>query len=630
MATVEPKIGLALSGGGFRASLFHVGVLARMAELGLLRRVEVISTVSGGSIVGALLYLHLKRLLESTPDDELEDSHYVRLIDRLERDFSDGIQRNIRARIFFNLFKNFRMASSAYSRSDRIGDLFDQILYKPAWSGDRPKRWWGLVDEQIQLRELLIKPAGDEHPRFRPDEHNGPRRAKVPVLLINATSLNTGHNWRFEAVRMGEPAPKDPRTREIVDDVDKNSRLAQGYFEPDPGSKGHRAISTAQRDFPLGLAVAASACVPTLFHPLAISDLYPDLRVELVDGGVHDNQGVQALFDQRCTHLILSDASGQLGDLEQPATRVPGVAGRSIGIYGDRVRDEQLVHASHRAEPVALMHLRKGLRARVVEPLDDEGRPVENLPATEREGDFLATAFNVHGEVQRALARVRTDLDSFSDTEAWALELDGYLMSDLELRTKPGIAELIENSAGAEPQHWRFGEVESFVAAGKEARPDWFESSLTGARNRFGKPLVLSPALRWGLAALTLAAAVAALVSVVVWWGELVRAFSVEWPVWWSLVAAGGVLLFVLAYLKEKGPLPLRALGHVLVSLLVPILAAPFLWLFSLATLGGNRLFLWLGRVRVDNAGVRRVNEASVPNQTARSPAALGSRAPRR
>ena len=51
----DQKLGLALSGGGFRASLFHIGVLARMAELDLLRHVGVLSTVSGGSIIGALL-----------------------------------------------------------------------------------------------------------------------------------------------------------------------------------------------------------------------------------------------------------------------------------------------------------------------------------------------------------------------------------------------------------------------------------------------------------------------------------------------------------------------------------------------------------------------------------------------
>src|SRR5690606_22230482 len=59
------KLGLALAGGGFRASLFHVGVLRRLAELDLLRRVEVLSTVSGGSIVGALYVLHLKAAMQA-------------------------------------------------------------------------------------------------------------------------------------------------------------------------------------------------------------------------------------------------------------------------------------------------------------------------------------------------------------------------------------------------------------------------------------------------------------------------------------------------------------------------------------------------------------------------------------
>ena len=51
------KVGLALSGGGFRAPLFHIGVLARLVELNLLRQIEVISCVSGGSIIGAIITL---------------------------------------------------------------------------------------------------------------------------------------------------------------------------------------------------------------------------------------------------------------------------------------------------------------------------------------------------------------------------------------------------------------------------------------------------------------------------------------------------------------------------------------------------------------------------------------------
>ena len=47
------RIGLALSGGGVRAAAFHLGVLRRLAAEGLLERVSVISTVSGGSLVTA-------------------------------------------------------------------------------------------------------------------------------------------------------------------------------------------------------------------------------------------------------------------------------------------------------------------------------------------------------------------------------------------------------------------------------------------------------------------------------------------------------------------------------------------------------------------------------------------------
>src|SRR5512146_2317385 len=50
------KIGLTLSGGGFRATVFHLGVLARLAEENRLEDVGILSTVSGGSLCGALVY----------------------------------------------------------------------------------------------------------------------------------------------------------------------------------------------------------------------------------------------------------------------------------------------------------------------------------------------------------------------------------------------------------------------------------------------------------------------------------------------------------------------------------------------------------------------------------------------
>lgn len=52
---VEDVIGLCLSGGGYRAMIYHVGSLIRLNELGFLSRVKEIASVSGGSITAGML-----------------------------------------------------------------------------------------------------------------------------------------------------------------------------------------------------------------------------------------------------------------------------------------------------------------------------------------------------------------------------------------------------------------------------------------------------------------------------------------------------------------------------------------------------------------------------------------------
>jgi NTE family protein len=56
-------IGLCLSGGGYRAAVFHLGSLVRLNEAGLLPRLRTVSSVSGGSIVASLLGLHWRELI---------------------------------------------------------------------------------------------------------------------------------------------------------------------------------------------------------------------------------------------------------------------------------------------------------------------------------------------------------------------------------------------------------------------------------------------------------------------------------------------------------------------------------------------------------------------------------------
>jgi NTE family protein len=72
MSTDEPVDGVALclSGGGYRAMLFHVGVIWRLHEAGWLQRLDRVSSVSGGSITAGTLALAWPKLaaegLEST------------------------------------------------------------------------------------------------------------------------------------------------------------------------------------------------------------------------------------------------------------------------------------------------------------------------------------------------------------------------------------------------------------------------------------------------------------------------------------------------------------------------------------------------------------------------------------
>src|SRR5262249_46134027 len=62
---LQAGLGLALSGGGFRATLFHAGALLRLNQLGYLERLDRISSVSGGSITAGMLALKWDNLKSS-------------------------------------------------------------------------------------------------------------------------------------------------------------------------------------------------------------------------------------------------------------------------------------------------------------------------------------------------------------------------------------------------------------------------------------------------------------------------------------------------------------------------------------------------------------------------------------
>jgi predicted acylesterase/phospholipase RssA len=422
------SIGLALSGGGFRAALYHVGVLAKLAEMDLLRKVEALSCVSGGSIVGAHYYLEVRKLLCEKPDRDIKKGDYVEIVKRVEQDFLAGVQTNIRTRVMANPWTNLKMIfSSNYSRTRRVGELYEKNIFSRVQDGEGSEPRW--------LNELKIQPI-DGPDDFNPKNDNWRRAAKVPVLILNATTLNTGHNWQFTATWMGEPPSS------IDSEVDGNYRLRRMYYEQAPGDR---------KQIRLGHAVAASSCVPGLFEPLALPNLYDGLVVRLVDGGVYDNQGTASLLDQGCNILLVSDASGQMNTMNDPGAGLLAVPMRTNSVLQARVRVAQYRELSARRRASALrglmfIHLKKDLQ---VKSLDWINCPD---PQDSSDPDLPLTKYGINKGAQECLAAIRTDLDSFSDAEARSLMISGYRMTGFEIASR--LPEFDKSNVAAED--WQF------------------------------------------------------------------------------------------------------------------------------------------------------------------------------
>lgn len=243
MEPMTPPIGLALSGGGSRAIAFHLGVLKALNELGILSQISAISTVSGGSVIGALWVCH------EGPFEDFESECRTLLAMGFER----GLIRRLLSLKPFPLAKALRLFFSAYSRVDLLAEHFDAELFHGRTLSSIPKH---------------------------------------PVLIINATELNTGKNYKF-------------------------GREVMGAYTTGPVSTEGVLVATA---------VAASAAYPVFLPTLAFKTSQPLSQSKapppyacLTDGGVYDNLGATTLLPdkspevsfliQECGTLLVSDAS---------------------------------------------------------------------------------------------------------------------------------------------------------------------------------------------------------------------------------------------------------------------------------------------------------------------------------
>ena len=193
----RPRLGLALSGGGFRASFFHLGVLRRLAELDLLRHLSVLSTVSGGSVVGALYMIHLARRLGREATIARHD--YVALVGEVEREFRAGTAKDLRNRLLLDPLQNLRMLCLGFPLGRRMARLYQKHLYADA--ARQADADWG---RGIPLDGFRIRPGGQPL-GVEIERYNAGETDRLPKWVINATCLNTGRVFRFSPSELGDP-----------------------------------------------------------------------------------------------------------------------------------------------------------------------------------------------------------------------------------------------------------------------------------------------------------------------------------------------------------------------------------------------------------------------------------------
>lgn len=215
------KLGVALAGGGFRAALFHLGVLRRLAELDLLRHVQAISTVSGGSIIGAVYMLRLKKWLETT-SSQLSRDDYVKIVDEVDEILTDGISRNLRTRLLLNPLRTLRIMLTPLSMGRAMAELYEHHIMHEAVmrAANAPRRnasWNQLrgerkqVHDALRLENLRIRPKDVDKSAFAQgiEEYNAkqaddPNGSVLTNWIVNATTLNSGGRFFFSGAELGD------------------------------------------------------------------------------------------------------------------------------------------------------------------------------------------------------------------------------------------------------------------------------------------------------------------------------------------------------------------------------------------------------------------------------------------
>lgn len=303
-SNLPQNIGLALSGGGYRAAGFHLGLLSYLNRVDLLKQVKMISTVSGGTFTGAKYTLSLVE----------------------GQSFQEFYQK------YYNFLKNTKLVELALKKLNKK-------------ESKTPSLRTDLITASAQVyAETFLQDANGRAYRFG-DILN----ANIPLqeVIFNATEFRSGLAFRFQRsansnakigngkISIDKADAADIRVADIV----AASSCFPGGFEPlaFPGdfnwsdSKAlenvkaivHQTIpkvDTKQIFFDEN-PIISDEDLPTLDSNSLILDGSKHEDIALMDGGIYDNQGIESLWlaEKRSNFLldlfIISDVDQRPGSL---------------------------------------------------------------------------------------------------------------------------------------------------------------------------------------------------------------------------------------------------------------------------------------------------------------------------
>jgi NTE family protein len=273
--TPEPKperkgIALCLSGGGYRAALFHLGALRRLNELGILSKVTTITSVSGGSILAA-------HLATAIPDWPAPGDHVDEWDERVAKPFKAFTDKNIRTRPILK-----RIAPWNWGRDDTAVRALATIYEKKLTN--------------LKLRDL-------------------PER---PKYVFCATDMSYGVNWIFTRDSVGDyqlgylsPPPDWPVARAVA-----ASSCFPPIFNPLPIGIDGKDLIDGKALGPTRDEIVKSVRLSDggVYDNMALEPVWKDHATLLVsDGGATFDFGAdKGLFWrlQRYTSIVSRQASG--------------------------------------------------------------------------------------------------------------------------------------------------------------------------------------------------------------------------------------------------------------------------------------------------------------------------------